>query len=725
MERSLPKLGIVLFVTILVPSLMLTALALKAVSKEQVRQSAAQLARSESQVQLFARSLDLAFFEARNDLLALLDRVQPSFRSLEQCYDELRELERREPLLSGLFVLDPQARRRYPVTNRKPGDGLSLKDQALDRIIRLSDGGLFGAYLGSQDSSARLLERARALRNNDPRGALAGFNHLLGVPEQSVRFAAALEASRIELASGHSERALELLRPARSAELSLRGPLGIPVVAEARIELALIFRQQNRQEEFRRTITSLLEQLEQRSLLLPPTVIEEVSRRAALLLDLPDSLFEPLFRGRRKVEAANEDLDLVFGRDFQRVLRELAQRKSPAESPQPTRRSSDLSSAGGAPPGQAHYLKHRVENSYQVVLYAAISDSRGRLLGLCGFLVDLDRFVTETLAPRVKLRNQQDQEIRLVAANPLFNDPEAQPRSSEEDHFVHLRLTEPLDHIELRAFLAQVTEGMVLGGEKINLYVWIITMSMLGIALGIIVTGFAMRRESRAAALKTDFVANVTHELKTPLTSIRLFIETLELDHIESEEERRECLAIMARETDRLTRLIDRLLSFSKLDRRQWKFKLTYADPQELIRDAIQLFRSQFGLEDVEIKVEQLQKTGMLTVDREAMIEVIFNLVHNAWKYTPKKGREIRVTVAERRASIDIAIIDNGVGIPRRDRRRVFEKFERGSYAERSQIEGSGIGLTLARSIVRGHGGDLSYQPNKPSGSRFIITLPK
>ena len=205
------------------------------------------------------------------------------------------------------------------------------------------------------------------------------------------------------------------------------------------------------------------------------------------------------------------------------------------------------------------------------------------------------------------------------------------------------------------------SEAVALAHSKARLHIWLIMMAMIGITLGVFVTVVTVRREKRAAELKTDFVANVTHELKTPLTSIRLFIETLQLDHVESEEERAECLSIMARETDRLTRLIDRLLQFSKLDRRQWKLKLTYEDPVRLIEEAVQLYKEQHGVADVDIKVEALQ-TPKVTVDREAMIEVLYNLIHNAVKYTPSKGREIRVTIAERRRDVAISVVDNGVG---------------------------------------------------------------
>src|SRR5206468_12448149 len=117
-------------------------------------------------------------------------------------------------------------------------------------------------------------------------------------------------------------------------------------------------------------------------------------------------------------------------------------------------------------------------------------------------------------------------------------------------------------------------------------------------------------REAKAAELKSDFVTNVTHELRTPLTSIRMFIETLELGRVEDEAEAKECLQIMGRETDRLTRLIERLLAFSKIESRQWRFQFSYVAPLELVEEAIRLLRRQLQIRDdapIPIEVESIQ----------------------------------------------------------------------------------------------------------------------
>ncbi len=256
---------------------------------------------------------------------------------------------------------------------------------------------------------------------------------------------------------------------------------------------------------------------------------------------------------------------------------------------------------------------------------------------------------------------------------------------------------------------------------------WLIALSFGGVFAGAAVTVRTVVREAKAAELKSDFVTNVTHELRTPLTSIRMFIETLELGRVESEAEAKECLTIMARETDRLTRLIERLLAFSKIESRKWRFRFSYVPPLELVEEAIRVLRRQLQIKDgdqIPILVERVQEVAPVAVDKDAIVEVLLNLLTNAWKYTPAEGRRIRVVISERRRQVVIDVEDNGMGVPRRDRRRIWKKFERGSNAEKGRIEGSGIGLTLALSIAKGHGGTVTLTPLK-QGSRFSLVLPK
>jgi two-component system alkaline phosphatase synthesis response regulator PhoP len=236
--------------------------------------------------------------------------------------------------------------------------------------------------------------------------------------------------------------------------------------------------------------------------------------------------------------------------------------------------------------------------------------------------------------------------------------------------------------------------------------VWGVGLSIVGIIAGVLVTISTVRRETKAAQLKSDFVANVTHELKTPLTSIRMFLDTLLLGRVTDEAEARECLQVMARESERLTRLIEQLLVFSRIESRRWRLRLNFEHPRTMVDDALKVLADQLGVASKEalgIEVVAVQELTLVAADRFAMVEAILNILHNAWKYSPASRAAIRVVLASRRRHIEIAVEDNGIGVPRGDRRRIFVKFERGSNAEEARIQGSGVGLSLALSILEAH----------------------
>ncbi|MCW8141781.1 MAG: HAMP domain-containing histidine kinase, partial [Planctomycetota bacterium] len=260
-----------------------------------------------------------------------------------------------------------------------------------------------------------------------------------------------------------------------------------------------------------------------------------------------------------------------------------------------------------------------------------------------------------------------------------------------------------------------------------TVYLWVIALAVGGIAAGVLATTRTVLREAKAGQLKSDFVTNVTHELKTPLTSIRMFLDTLLLGRVTDEAETRECLQVMAREAERLTRLIEQLLVFSRIESKKWRLKLGFEHPRGLVEEALKVLSDQLGRprDELGIEVVAVQDLPQIAVDRFGVVEAILNILHNAWKYTPGPDRRIRVVITSRRRHVEIAVEDNGIGVPRRDRRRIFVKFERGTNAEEKRIEGSGIGLTMATSIVQAHGGTITFAPNKPHGSRFSIWLRK
>jgi signal transduction histidine kinase len=243
---------------------------------------------------------------------------------------------------------------------------------------------------------------------------------------------------------------------------------------------------------------------------------------------------------------------------------------------------------------------------------------------------------------------------------------------------------------------------------------------------GILAAGWfvvrTVRRELKVAKLQSDFLSNVTHELKTPLTSIRMFVETLLDGRVTDEGERKECLSVISREADRLTGLIQRVLDLARLERkRDAGLSIEETDLETLIDDTAEIFRLRMGDSDASLEVEPPEEPASVRLDPGAIQELILNLLSNSLKYG---GRHIRLRAAARDGVAVIEVEDDGIGISEEDQKRVFEKFYRADDTLARQVEGSGLGLALVREIVRAHGGRVRVESKKGAGSRFEVTLP-
>lgn len=231
-------------------------------------------------------------------------------------------------------------------------------------------------------------------------------------------------------------------------------------------------------------------------------------------------------------------------------------------------------------------------------------------------------------------------------------------------------------------------------------------------------------REASEARKKVDFVSNVTHELKTPLTSIRMFVETLKLGRAKSEEQMNACLDVIMSETDRLGALIDHVLSFSKVENQVKKYNFQQANLPTVVRDTINLFRAQMSGTDGEIRLKILPGVpSQASFDKDAIREVLLNLLSNAIKYSGD-DKFVTVMVGIDRNDLFIEVADRGIGIPAEDQARIFEKFYRVDQALSRKVDGTGLGLAICKEIVQAHGGRITLESVWGKGSRFTVYIP-
>ena len=250
--------------------------------------------------------------------------------------------------------------------------------------------------------------------------------------------------------------------------------------------------------------------------------------------------------------------------------------------------------------------------------------------------------------------------------------------------------------------------------------VLILSFSAASIVGGILAT-VLVGRSARRAGQQSDLVSTVSHELKTPLTSIKMFAETLLLGHAREEAERRECLEHIVKEAERLSVLVERLLDVRRMEEGLKTFARKPVVIATVVHDAV---RSQVPLlKERGVAVPTSVEDGLPTVtgDHEALVSALANLVQNALVHG---GGSVDVRARRDGKSVLLVVEDQGPGIPRRAMRRIFERFYRTGEKLSPSTGGMGIGLSLVKEIVEAHGGGVDVQSQEGRGSKFTIRLP-
>jgi signal transduction histidine kinase len=292
--------------------------------------------------------------------------------------------------------------------------------------------------------------------------------------------------------------------------------------------------------------------------------------------------------------------------------------------------------------------------------------------------------------------------------------------------FVATEIGEALPHWEVAAYLVNPAQlAQTANTAKLTLGL-LITVLVLAIGVGSWLIVRSLNSELKLARQKTDFVGNVSHELKTPLTSIRMFSELLAEGRVADPAKQHSYLNIITAEAARLTRLINNVLDFSRMERGEKKYNFQPCDLVEVVRGAAQTFRPH--LEAGGFKFDCVLPDAAICVrgDADALSQIIVNLLSNAEKYS-NNHKEIALQLARRESPLphaEVEVLDRGLGVPRGSGEKIFEKFYRAHDSLSSGVQGSGLGLTIARQIARAHGGDVVYEPREGGGSCFILRLP-
>lgn len=259
--------------------------------------------------------------------------------------------------------------------------------------------------------------------------------------------------------------------------------------------------------------------------------------------------------------------------------------------------------------------------------------------------------------------------------------------------------------------------------EQIAAYLWTGILVIAVIVIIAIVGAGAIRQQVRLATLKSDLVDTVSHELKTPLSSIRLLVDTLMDDKRFDERKVRDYLHLIAKENARLSHLIDNFLTFSRMQRNKLSFTLTESDASEIVNAAVDAVGQKFNLAQCRLNAEIAPGLPKILADTNALVTVVTNLLDNAYKYT-EDDKRITLRTYANGEYVYFEVQDNGIGLSHLAAKRVFERFYQEDQRLSRSGSGCGLGLSIVQFIVTAHGGSVSVDSEPGRGSTFMFRIP-
>jgi tetratricopeptide (TPR) repeat protein len=272
-------------------------------------------------------------------------------------------------------------------------------------------------------------------------------------------------------------------------------------------------------------------------------------------------------------------------------------------------------------------------------------------------------------------------------------------------------------------FFQGKTEGIGFAGLKNSFYFWTILTLVVVLVFGAVLIGRTIAHEMEILKLKSDFVSSVSHEFKTPLTSIKALAERLQGDKVIDATKMKQYFSLISQNADQLSRLVKNLLDFSKIEEGKIEYSFVLTDIAQLVSRQVQDFAKNDVQKNVRIRALIPDDIPHLYVNGEALSQALNNLLDNAFKFSSADG-EVEVRVKKDGDNVVIEVADQGIGIPQDEQGKIFEKFYQARNAVRQSAKGTGLGLTMVKHMAEAHGGRISVKSKFGEGSVFSLTLP-
>jgi len=251
----------------------------------------------------------------------------------------------------------------------------------------------------------------------------------------------------------------------------------------------------------------------------------------------------------------------------------------------------------------------------------------------------------------------------------------------------------------------------------------LLTLAALLAVLGtVFVVRFSLR-QMELSRLKSHFVSNITHELKTPLAAIRLYTETLQQGRVRDRGDSDRFLGIIHKEAVRLTALINNILDFARIEDGQRRYSFAPGSVADVVHEVVDAYAFQMRNRGFEVQFAAAEGLPLLPIDRDAISQAVLNLIDNAVKYSPAE-KHVEVSVVAEGPGVAVRVRDQGMGVPAAEQTKIFEAFYRVEKGLQHDVKGSGLGLAVVKHVAEAHGGWISLESELGAGSTFVLHLP-
>jgi signal transduction histidine kinase len=373
------------------------------------------------------------------------------------------------------------------------------------------------------------------------------------------------------------------------------------------------------------------------------------------------------------------------------------------------------------PSGNFYHLAETISNKTYLVSWTAINNKT-----VLGMRMDSE-VLSKKLLPEILERLPLKKDWHVQIKDEFGNTVAGKDMTSLQESLPQLTFSQGFEE-NFPPWEVNVYQGELRVAEgQFNLRRNIYILSVLVVIVAILFGGFlAIRstaKELELAKLKSEFVSTISHDFRTPLTSIRYLAELLMRERVKQDVKKQEYYETIIDESERLNRLVENILDFSKIEAEMKEYRFEKTDISRLTRDVAAQFQRQITGKKFRLETEIPKQMPSVLADKEAISRALFNVLDNALKYRGQSQKAYLRAWSDEQ-SVFLEVKDEGIGISREEQKKVFEKFYRIDEAHRINIKGSGIGLTVVTHIIKAHGGKVKLDSEKEKGTKVTLELP-